>query len=241
MNKQRLPLTLLLLAAMLLIGGCRQADTARTVSERRPDVPLELIKITTEDKFVLAGRVFGEGEIGVVLAHTYGVDQNSWGDLPKFLSARGFTVLTFDFRGHGWSQGPKDVSRSAADVEAAVRLLRKRVAKVVVIGAGTGSTAALKAAQATDIDGIAALSAPDDFGGLAARNGVDRLSGPKLFMAAAGDDGAADAARALYLLASEPKEIEIVAGGDHGTKLLRRQKEVERLLDWLERAVDDEG
>jgi pimeloyl-ACP methyl ester carboxylesterase len=202
-------------------------------------VAVEFVKLTTEDDRVLSGRLFGEGNIGVVLAHAWGTDQNSWGALPKILGNRGFTVLTFDFRGHGWSQGPKDIPRLTTDAAAAVRFLENRTDKVLVVGAGAGATAALRAARTAEISGIAALSADDNFRGLTPGSGPQRLRGSKLFMAAAGDDQAADVARALYSQAGEPKEIEIVNGGRSGSDLLRGDKELERLLDWLERTVDD--
>ena len=63
-----------------------------------------------------------------------------------------------------------------------------------------------------------------------------RLSVPTLFIAAEDDRTAQQAAAALFEAASQPRLLEIYAGGDHGTDLLNGQygEQVRtRILDFL--------
>jgi hypothetical protein len=55
------------------------------------------VSFRSSDGVKLAGRVFGDGRVGVVLAHMFPADQTSWWAFARFLAPRGFTVLTFDF------------------------------------------------------------------------------------------------------------------------------------------------
>lgn len=224
-------------AVLLFAGGCRAERSTRSVSSFRAPAKVAFVKLQTEDNLRLSGRVFGDGPVGVVLGHMYPSDQNSWASFAKDLSKRGFTVLTFDFRGYGLSEGGKDIAKIDKDMRAATRWLAGRTNKVFLIGASMGGTAALKIARdQPNICGVAALSAPAEFMGLATGD-IKGIGGPKLFIAASGDGSAADTARKFYETATEPKEIEIVPGNEHGTNLLRGpdNRTTYILLDWLKR------
>ena len=56
----------------------------------------------------------GDGPFpGVVLSHMGGADQGAWNPLPEHLMELGYAALTFDFRGHGKSQGELDPPSAA--------------------------------------------------------------------------------------------------------------------------------
>jgi pimeloyl-ACP methyl ester carboxylesterase len=82
-----------------------------------------------------------------------------------------------------------------------------------------GGTAALMVAARQPVQGVITLSAPVEFRGLSARDAVTRVMAPKLFVGAA-DDAGGPAARELDAMASEPKEVAVFPGSDHGTDLL---------------------
>jgi pimeloyl-ACP methyl ester carboxylesterase len=179
------------------------------------------VTFPSTDGVVLSGRGFGSGAKGVVLAHMYPADQSSWFAYAQQLAAKGYRVLTFDFRGYGASTGTKDIARIADDVEAAYREIKHQGAtRVALVGASMGGTASLLAASRQPVVGVVTLSAPVEFMGLDARSVVKALTAPKLFMAAEKDVGAAGA-RELALLAAPPKGLFICPGGDHGTDLLQ--------------------
>ncbi|HEU4831977.1 MAG TPA: hypothetical protein VFU18_04640 [Actinomycetota bacterium] len=47
----------------------------------------------------LEGRVFGSGDVGVVLGHMRPGDQSQWLGFVALLADRGYMVLTYDRRG----------------------------------------------------------------------------------------------------------------------------------------------
>ena len=176
-----------------------------------------------EDGLVIHGRVFGNGAPGVVLSHMLNGDQGDWTTFAETLAVRGFSVLTFDFRGHGKSGGGKEVGIADTDMSAALRFMRVRLNRpnVFLIGASMGGTAALKVASREEVLGVVSLSAPVSIRGLSALLDVERVASAKLFVAAEGDGKAASDAQRLFDLAGDPKQLEIVGGGRHGTDLLK--------------------
>ena len=198
----------------------------------------------------LQGRLFeADGATaGVVLAHMQPADQTSWFDYAETLADDGYLVLTFNFRGYcpggdaGCSSGETDVSLLWRDVQAAARFLRSiGIARVGVIGASMGGTAALvAAAQPTArIGAVAALSAPISIQGLTATpEMLVAAASAKLFVAGNADATAAAEAQSLYDLSVPPKRVEIVPSSDHGTELLEGNQgpNVRQLLQtWLAR------
>jgi alpha-beta hydrolase superfamily lysophospholipase len=207
---------------LLTLGGCGSPE----------EVTARVARFTTADGVELVGDVRGGGDAGVVLAHMYPADRTSWAEFAELLAQEGFLVLAMDFRGFGESGGTRDLAQLWQDVQAGADELRRRGARrVVVIGASMGGTAALVAASRSELQGVATLSAPSTFMGIAAPAEVmAAVDEPKLFVAAQGDGQAAMSAQSFYTTASGAKRVEIVTGSDHGTDLLEgTQAEVVRM------------
>src|SRR5947209_17283506 len=66
----------------------------------------EHVSFPTEDGGVIYADVYGKGDRGVVLAHGGQFKKESWAKQAQALTAAGFRVLAFDFRGYGQSRGP---------------------------------------------------------------------------------------------------------------------------------------
>lgn len=175
----------------------------------------------------------------MILTHMYPTDQNSWIGFARYLADKGYLVLTFDFRGYGFSQGRKDIPKLDRDVEAAVRLMEGRTKDIFIIGASMGGTAALRATSRRRVAGVATLSSPREFLGLSAGPDLGRDAKVKLFVAAAEDGTAPEAARGFYEAVDEPRELEIVTGGAHGTDLLKAGDNGVRdiLATWLAKSL----
>lgn len=207
---------------LLTLAGCSSPE----------EVTTRVARFATADGVELVGDVRGRGDAGVVLAHMFPTDRTSWSEFAELLAQEGFHVLAMDFRGFGDSGGTRDISQLWQDVLAGADELRRRGARrVVVIGASMGGTAALVAASRAELEGVATLSAPSTFMGIAApAEVVAAVDEPKLFVAAQGDGQAAITAQSLYTTASGAKRVEIVTGSDHGTDLLEgTQAEVVRM------------
>ncbi len=223
----------------LFLTGCDQSGSAvgsRAEAPLKSEVEIEEIRLETADGLALRGNVYGHGEVGVILAHMFPADQNSWSDFAKELAATGeYTVLTFNFRGYGLSEGAKNIARIDNDVQAALEHLNEETAKVFLIGASMGGTAALKVASSRDVAGVATLSAPRQFEGLSVGDKLDKVRGAKLFIAARGDLTAPGNARFFYESTGEPRELSIVDGDAHGTDLLEDPPNTvaDLLKNWL--------
>jgi len=200
--------------------------------ERNADIAASTaVSFPSPDGVKLAGRVFGDGQAGVVLAHMFPADQTSWWAFAQVLVQNGFTVLTFDFRGYcpggvaGCSEGQRDVAAMWQDVLGAVDFMMARgLVRVMLVGASMGGTASLIAAAQPGVPVVAivALSAPQSFEGLTAdRTVLGNVTAAKLFVAGNSDPtGAATAAQAMYEESPPPKQVEIFTSSDHGTDLL---------------------
>lgn len=226
-----------LLAALALAlaacGGGEEAPTAPPAGAATVKFPAARASGSAET-LTLEGAVFGPGSsrTAVVLAHAFPENQGSWATFAREVAGRGFTALTFNFRGYGLSQGDRDPSRADLDLEGAVEEAKRRGATaVVVVGASMGGTAAIILASRTPLAGVVAVSAPQAFRGLDARGAVSRARAPLLLIAAEGDPNRAAAnARALFAAAPQPKRLEVIRGSRaHGTDLLLDPRAAERV------------
>jgi pimeloyl-ACP methyl ester carboxylesterase len=217
---------LLACLVVLSVAGCN----GRRAEPTAPPSGSRAVTFEASDGVKLAGRLFGDGRVGIVMSHMLPADQRSWWDFASQLADRGYLVLTYDARGYcpggdaGCSAGEKDVGAIWQDVVGAVAFVRAEGAvEVVLMGASMGGTASLVASGRGDVQpaAIVTLSAPTQIEDLVVTPDLlARVSAPKLFVAGVGDAEAADAAQRLYDMAPQPKRVEILTSDDHGTDLL---------------------
>ncbi len=127
------------------------------------------VRFVAADDVELVGRLSGTGDVGVILAHGFsqGTAQDGWLPFVPALVSRGYTVLTFNFRGFcdskGCSEGPSELGKNWRDAMAAVGFMETRGAKkIFLIGASMGGLAVLRAARMPEVDvsGVASLATP---------------------------------------------------------------------------------
>jgi len=125
--------------------------------------------VVTDDGVRLVGRAYGpkETETALVICHGFtGTHRNpSLVDLCRRLSDE-FAVFSFDFRGHGESEGISTLGdREVLDVQAVVEEARNRgFRRVVSIGASMGGGAVLRAAALHGgVDAVVSISAPAEY------------------------------------------------------------------------------
>jgi pimeloyl-ACP methyl ester carboxylesterase len=169
----------------------------------------------------------------VVLVHMSEGDLCSWAPHACRLAARGFFVFPIDLRGHGFSEGAQNHSRAAADLTAAVRVVRRLGARRIVIGgASLGGIAAVIAAPTLrpPVQGVVSVSGPAAIvGELDARPAVPRLRIPTLYVAAEQDqNGPYDFHDAT---GTSEKRLELVPGTLHGTFLVDGSARVRTILE----------
>ena len=229
----RVRLAVLGLGLLSLVVGCGGGEDSATLA---PET-YKPVSFTTEDGLRLEGRLFGEGDAAVILAHMYPADQESWAAFALTMAQEGYLALTFNFRGYGDSEGAKEIDKIDEDLRAAVRFLETQSPSAVfLVGASMGGTASIKVAATERVDGLGTLSVPVEFRGLSAQVEISIISSSKLFIASEGDGSAAQSAQLFFERASEPKDMLIVEGRAHGTDMLKVDQRMlveERILRFL--------
>jgi predicted alpha/beta-hydrolase family hydrolase len=223
-----------LLAALLLtVAACSGDDSsssgdARTRSTTRTTEPSEEgsagsygeVEFIAADGEPRSGRLFGAGDVGVVLSHMGrpGDSQDDWLRFADDLASNaGLLVLTYE--------GRRTLSETWNDVLGAVEYLRDNGAEMVVAGgASIGAMASLEAAIKPDSQINAVLW----LAGVLHNSGYDfteaDVSGLACPMLVASGDqdayGAADDARQLSDWTPGVSQLLIVEARQHGTDIL---------------------
>jgi alpha-beta hydrolase superfamily lysophospholipase len=178
------------------------------------------VHFAAQDGGVVYADVYGAGPRGVVLAHGAKFDKASWKPQADELAKAGFHVVAIEFRGYGSSKGGPNSKAGSwddlyMDVLAGVHYLRQNGAtSVAVIGASMGGGASANAvvkAKPGEIDRLILLAH-------APIQEPEKITGPKLFIASAGDPITAKV-REQYAKAPEPKELQIVEGSAHAQNI----------------------
>jgi pimeloyl-ACP methyl ester carboxylesterase len=127
------------------------------------------VQFVAADGIGLVGRLWGTGDVGVILAHgfSHGQAQEGWLRFAPTLARRGYMVLTFNFRGFCDSEGCSDrrghLGKNWLDAIAAVRFMETKGAKkIFLVGASMGGLAVLRAARMSGVEvaGVVSLSTP---------------------------------------------------------------------------------
>jgi pimeloyl-ACP methyl ester carboxylesterase len=227
-------LVLVLLVASVGCGGgdgqearpeTSQPATTTTTAPPCGDEDVEAVTLTTQDGIEVDAALVGDGELGVVLGHQFRSDFCSWVPFAKQLAQRHMRALAINFAS----------SSIDDDMVAGSEELRRRGAeRIILVGASMGGTAALVAAGQVGADGVAALSAPREFGGLDALPAVRRLEIRALFLVGRQDASFARDARRLHeATTSSDKALVVTSGAEHGTDLLQDADAERALLEFL--------
>ena len=221
-------------AAALLLGACGGAEEA----DATQSAVFTPVTIVSTDGLQLNGRLFGQGGQGVILAHMFPADQESWQEFAGELAQRGYLTLTFDFRGYGDSDGDKDIGRIDRDVEGALDFLEQRgVENVFLVGASMGGTASLKVAARRGVSGVVSISSPVSFRGLDVLQDVLRIQEPVLFIASEQDGPAHNSLVVLAGLTQSSVQTLVLPGTAHGTDILNGasgQKTKDAIIEFLD-------
>ena len=213
--------------AIALLLGCGGADSARPTQSGTP------VNFQASDGVRLEGRLFGDGDVAVVLSHMGEPtnNQTEWFPTARWLAGLGYRVLTYNTRGicprgeAGCSAGSWTLSDNWKDIVGAWRFVRARGAeRVVLMGASVGSMGSIVAAPRLPRPpaAIVAISGVEYCCGYEiGRREIRAVRAPMLFVGAEYDARAATAARRFHTWAAPLKAIRIYGKtGLHGTDLL---------------------
>lgn len=181
-------------------------------------VKITAAEFPTDDQLVLRGQRQGDGPRWVILVHDQGQDLDAWRELPGGLARDGFTVLSFDLRGHGASDDPWDATAAAVDVLAAMSFAQDHGASATgLVGSGIGATACLAAAGTRDAAALVAISARPAKWAVQAAQAVKC---PKLFIVGSWDEAARRDAQELHTRSAGWSLLSLVPLPIQGTDLL---------------------
>jgi pimeloyl-ACP methyl ester carboxylesterase len=185
------------------------------------------VRVRAAEGVRIAGRLFGEGDVGVVLSHMGAGDQSQWLEFAGQLAEEGYVVLTFDRRGScpggelgcstgtGDNDGWKDLASLVDEVRAA------GAEHVVVGGASLGAMESLYAlSRGLDADGLIWVAGIDLYNGAPVSGQVADVRVPKLFISGDADEEPADLLAVFEAEARPPAEIVTLDTGEHGTDIL---------------------
>lgn len=203
--------------------------TSPQPSPTEEPTPGNAVTFRTTDGVRIAGRVFGDGRVGVVFGHQIDGDQRDWWSFAEELADEEYRALTIDFRGYcpqdgAGCSGDGGTADAWRDLAAAAEWLRGRGARrIVLVGASMGGTAAAVAGaeRGSAVDGVIALSAPATCCGMTPERAALRAARiPMLFLAGDADGEAATDARQLARWAGGDAEAVILNSGEHGVDLI---------------------
>jgi pimeloyl-ACP methyl ester carboxylesterase len=209
------------------VDGSPTSHSSETPSPSPTPAPGEAVTFRTSDGVRIAGRLFGDGPVGVVLGHSTDGDGTEWWNVAEVIADAGHAALAIDFRGYcpGDEAGcSEDGSTGEAwrDLLAGATFLRERgVKQIVLIGARGGTASVLAAADARPrVSGVITLSAPTACCGMEVdRSIVGAVGAPMLFIAGRSDGEAPRSAHAFARWAGASGETLILGTGEHGTDL----------------------
>lgn len=216
----------------------------------------EAVTVQAQDGLVLKGTYFNPGKPGpaLMLLHQCNQDRASWAGFAAKAAARGYHVMTFDYRGYGESDGPRVDTLSneervrvttqlwPGDVDTAFAHLMSRPgvdrARVGAAGAscGGGQSVAL-ARRHPEVRALVLLSGGT---GREPRDYVARAAGLPVLGVASLDDGpAVTQMRAVTGGSRHPatRFVEYQRAG-HGTDMFRVEPRLEpMMLEWFDAHV----
>jgi alpha/beta superfamily hydrolase len=190
-------------ASPAAVTGDPAETTSTTVFERLIDLdvappPWETVTIPTPDGLTLSGRFWTGNDTVVMVQHDFDVPQlvasgqrqpNSSENVllwSGIFAGAGYTVLSFDFRGHGASEGEAQVRESPIDLKAAQDwLLEEGYEDVILVGWLASATAAVvldAADDEVDYAGIAFVFSPPQETGMDAYRAIPLVDTPMWFV-----------------------------------------------------------
>lgn len=234
----------LIVITLLLIGiglGIKKdiANLTSTSMARTPAPlphfvqPTQELTLITLDHWKLKGNYYAATapKAGAVLVHMYGRTQSDWDALiPKLLKAN-ISVLTYDARGHGASQGnyadftAKDFQNMSQDVYAADEYLKTQTPSkhIYLVGASIGANNVIRYASLnTHIQKVVALSPGLDYRGLYSLEYIASLRASVLLVASKGDSYSYASSEKIYnaLPTQSSSKFIKLDGTLHGTNYL---------------------
>jgi len=204
----------------------QQSSGSATEQQQAAQADPQVVEFESEDGTKLVGTYYPPAQQpapAVVLMHMLNNRRASWEDFANQLYDEGnYAVLTFDFRGHGDSEGEFERELAIADARAALNYVQTfdnvEQGNVVLIGASIGSDAAVDAC----VEGcVAAVSlSPGGWLGIPYADALSTITDKPVLCVASAEDGSTPATcMSGEDLAMSNYTVQIYEGRAHGTSI----------------------
>jgi len=193
------------------------------------------VLFTTADGLALDATVYPAGSDWVVLAHMRPADKTSWIELATLFQNEDYSVLAYNNRGYGESDGDREPFDLLIDAAAALEYATAQGARGIAFGgASMNGATAMTLGAGNDFDAIFLLSGVPSFPSAPdASDFLTDVEEPILFVAAEDDGSAASDARS-YADAAPLSELIVLAAGGHGTSMLEADPTLAaRIVEWV--------
>ena len=246
----------LLIAALLTVAACGDDDSSSPNTEAatttgaaevttNTTVPVSVetlqssdpieVSIAAADGLDLDATLYPGGSAWVVLAHMLPADKTSWTDLASLFQDEGYSVLAYNNRGYGASDGTREPFELTIDADAVLGYaLDNGAGQLVFGGASMNGAAAMSLGASYDFEAIFVLSGVPAFPGVAdAEDSLPDVAEPILFVAAADDGSAVADAEDFASIAPDAEKLLLTTGG-HGTNMLAADPDLgPRIVGWV--------
>ncbi len=193
------------------------------------------VSFTTADGLALDATVYPGGSDWVVLAHMRPADKTSWVELAILFQAEDYSVLAYNNRGYGPSDGDREPFDLLIDAAAALEYVAAQGARGVVFGgASMNGATAMTLGAGNDFDAIFLLSGVPSFPSAPDASGfLSDVEEPILFVAAEDDGNAASDARS-FADSAPRSELIVLSSGGHATRMLTADPDLgTQIVEWV--------
>jgi pimeloyl-ACP methyl ester carboxylesterase len=259
MKKLNLLFILSVLLLSLFLVSCQTNVSNNLIKGNNTDITIQNtlnvtnFKFVTKEGFEIYGTLYNaENEKNkVLLLHGFGQSQDNYFDLAKYLSDKGITAITMDFRGHGKSIFREnnelhsqdltldDYNSFAGDINGVVRFLESKNMSnnFSIVGSDIGAnTALLFASQNKQIVNKVILISPSlNYYGITTKQAIFDYTNELYIVTSVNDDISFEPSQYLYDNSnSTKKQLKLYVGSEHGLSLLTKETGLkESIANWL--------
>ena len=195
----------------------------------------------TPDGATITGELYGSGSTAVIFS-VMGNCKPGWREFAQLTAAQGLMTFTYQWRGCRGvgSSNETELKKFVDDLRGAINFMRAQGAeRLILVGASLGGVASAKLAVESQASGIVVFASPIAISqwGFEVEAADLNTDIPKLFMIADSDNVVSlTDARALFDIATEPKEWQTYPSTAHGTDLFEtehQQAVQNRMLEFI--------
>jgi alpha-beta hydrolase superfamily lysophospholipase len=206
---------------------------------------METVDITADDNIDLVASYYPGNEKLVILMHAMNRNRHDWDSFAKRLDTMGFTVISFDLRGHGdsglnWMDfEDADYRKMVGDVGAVADYVYTnndvKIARAYVVGSSIGANlAVMYGVTDSKVRRVVMLSPGNNYHGLNPLDALLKFSKPAMIVFSKRDNNAADAYGMKEIGKGERKMVAYDNSRAHGNEMFAEHPELTQdIIDFI--------